>query len=417
MLQNNEIPINQFITITSAGVKVATFTQIRAALIARYKLIYGSDIDLSTASADGVFVNDLALIINNILQGMNSLYQNLNVLTANGVYLDALCALSNVTRKPATYSNASIQVKNGASALTITNPVFVDQAGNEWIYEGILDLDANETKEVTVTCTIPGPVQAPAGWINNTVEIYDIEVTQASAANAGKVAESDGQLRERRNRSNAASGYTVLESLIGALLNLSGIEDVYVYNNNSSSNMTAKDGTTVDPHSIYTIVRREAGVTVEDSVIGTVIHDKLTPGIHSCDSNGTSGTAKSYEYIVQMFGMTIADSSQNVYWKDATGIAPKITIELTPKSFFTTDEIENVGQQVINFLNELPISTDLQTNQVLVETMNADPLFMGQRTYDVGTITFTSTSNPDTFYAYSKVSYEQSGNKYVMSLS
>ena len=417
MLQNNELSINQFVAVTSAGVKVATFTQIRAALIARYKLIYGSDIDLSTASADGVFVNDLALIINNILQGMNSLYQNLNVLTASGVYLDALCALSNVTRKPATFSNASLQVTNGTTALSLTNPVFVDQAGNEWIYEGILTLEPSEVKQVTVTCTIPGPVQAPVGWINNTVETYDIEVQQLNPANIGRLAESDAQLRERRNRSNAASGYTVLESLIGALLNISGIEDVYVYNNNSGTNMTAKDGTTVDPHSIYVIVRREAGVTVDDMTIGTIIHDKLTPGIHSCDSNGTNGTAKTYDYIVEMFGMTIADSTQQVHWKDATGIAPKITIELTPKSFFTTDEIEQVGQQVIDVLNGLPIASDLQTNQVLIETMNADPLFMGQRTYDVGTITFENATNGDTFYNYSTVSYEKSGNKYVVSLS
>ena len=66
MLQNNIVNIDEIIKLTNAGLKIATFTQIRAALIDRYKSIYGSDIDLSTGSADGIFVNDLALIINNI---------------------------------------------------------------------------------------------------------------------------------------------------------------------------------------------------------------------------------------------------------------------------------------------------------------------------------------------------------------
>ena len=65
MLQNNIVNIDEFIKLTNAGLKIATFTQVRAALIDRYKSIYGSDIDLSTGSADGIFVNDLALIINN----------------------------------------------------------------------------------------------------------------------------------------------------------------------------------------------------------------------------------------------------------------------------------------------------------------------------------------------------------------
>ena len=63
----NNINIANLIQYTAVGVRVATFAEIRNAVIERYKSVYGSDIDLSTATADGVFVNDLSLIISNIL--------------------------------------------------------------------------------------------------------------------------------------------------------------------------------------------------------------------------------------------------------------------------------------------------------------------------------------------------------------
>ena len=138
MLQNYEVDITDFIKITSAGVQIANFPQIRAALIERYKSVYGDDIDLSTASADGIFVNDLALIINNICMSIQTFYGNMDVDNASGIYLDNLCKLSNITRKPATYSNASLTLTNENNfEVDVTNGmIFVDKSGTEWTYNG-----------------------------------------------------------------------------------------------------------------------------------------------------------------------------------------------------------------------------------------------------------------------------------------
>ena len=67
MIQNREINIDELLKITAGGIKIADYDQILAALVKRYKEVYGSDIDLANTTADGVFVNDLALMINNIL--------------------------------------------------------------------------------------------------------------------------------------------------------------------------------------------------------------------------------------------------------------------------------------------------------------------------------------------------------------
>lgn len=413
--------VNDFIKFTANGLQIANFTQIRAALIVNYKSIFGTDIDLSTGTADGEFVNETALIINNICQAMQILYSNLDVRTANSTYLDALCALSNVTRRPATYSNASLQITNTSnSSLTLTNPSFVDQAGTEWSYNGEITLASNETQEITVVCTEAGSIQAPTGWIIETVETLPIDVVQSQPANVGLERETDNELRAKRNQSSGAAGTTVLASLVGALYNLSGVRDVKIYNNNTDSNISAKDTTTVGPHSIYVAIRKEEGVTIKDEAIGTIIYEKLTPGISTNASTAASanGTAKDYIYVVKILGAEISLSQQHVYWKECKGIAPQITIQLNPTTYFSSDNIrDNVGPALMEYLNKLEIGTDLTQNAILVETISLDPLFRGKPTYTVGTITISSATNPDTYYKYTTATVTENQGVYTLTLT
>lgn len=340
MLKDRKFEIGNFVRLASAGMEVAEFVDVRDAIIKRYKEVYGSDIDLSTASADGVFINDMALIINNILQIMKSLYSNLNVDTASGVYLDALCRLANVNRMSATKSTASIIVK---SLLTTGDPVtfgdvdengnvvnqitFVDKAGTEWVSDASVTLGPGESAEVKVTCTEAGPVDAPAGWINQTMLVMNLSVTQTANAIRGSNEETDTELRQRRAQSSGANGISVLESLVGALLEVTGIDDVSIYNNNTLENATAKDGTVIAPHNIYVVIRQQKGLNIDDSTIGDLIYTKLTPGIKTTASTAVNenGIAKSYEFIPQMLGVTINYLNQFVYWKNAVAIKPTIT--------------------------------------------------------------------------------------------
>lgn len=411
MLLNNDISIEEFCKMTAAGLQVASFVQIRAALIARYKSVYGDDIDLSTGTADGVFVNDLALIINNILQTMQTLYSNLDVNTASGVYLDALCALSNVRRRSATRSNASLQVTNDSDdKVVITgNLEFVDKAGTIWIYElplgdSTITFAAREVKQMTVQCETVGSVTAPAGWIYQTLSITDLSVVQSEDANVGSDDETDYSLRSRRSQSSGAAGVTVLESLVGALLSISGIEDVKVYNNNRADSIFAADGTNVDPHSVYVIIRTQNGVTIEDSTIGSIIHNKLTPGIHTCAmaSTGTPfGTSKSYDYETSVYGQKISESTQRIYWKQASPQAPKLTVTIKTLQFFATSEIETIAKAMMAYMNDYPLGQVPSTNDLLIEAVNADAYFRGRPTYTVMSVDVAQTQH-DTYYYYNK---------------
>lgn len=427
MLQNYDVDIQNFIKFTSSGVEVASFVQIRDALINKYKDVYGDDIDLSTGTADGVFINNIALMINNILQSFKTFYSNLDVNSASGIYLDNLCSLANIQRKPATKSNVSIQVTNLDTVNSYSNGTpdnyeeitFIDKAGTEWIYDGYLQLssygNAGDSKSITVECSEKGSIQAPGdsvngdGWIYQTLEVSNLSVKQYNDANVGEDIESDNELRARRAQSSGADGTTVLDSLVGSLLEISGIRDVRIYNNTSESPGSAKDSTSIPLHNTYVIVRYNEGVEVDDNIIGKLIYEKMTPGIQTTETDdSTYGQSKSYNYIPEA-DTSLTLFSSIVYWKKAIPVHPTITVVLKTFDYFTTDEVPIIGNELIKYLNSLQLSQNLTEQNILIQTSYADPLFLNKTTYTVGSISITGAvsgtySNPDTYYNYTTVS-------------
>lgn len=410
---DNTRTITDFIRFTNAGVDIASFTQIRDAITTRYKEVYGQDIDLTVTptNADGIFVNDLALMVNNILQSIKTMYANLDVNTASGVYLDNLCRLSNIVRKPATPSNVYITVKNiGNDPITIKKSsdtdgtTFVDVSGSEWLYEGDdVILNAGTSQSIQVFSSIAGEVEAVAGSIVQAIGNQYLEVNQPTNANLGNDAETDSELRARRAQSVGATGATVLEALAGALLSITAIRDVKIYNNNTNSNMTALDGTVIGPHSIYVIVRREDGIIVPDSTIGQLISDMLTPGIGTTEP--AVATKKSYNVGRASQYLSLAD--EIFHWKECVPVTTgTITITLSKFANYSNETAALIQQRVIEYFDALPIGQAPNQNDVLFTAMTADLTFNGLPTYSVTSITGIPTTNADTYFKFSASNIE-----------
>lgn len=433
MLRDRTFNVGNFCRLGAGGLEIAEFVDIREAIINRYKEVYGSDIDLSTASADGVFVNDISLIINNILQVMQQLYSNLNVETASGIYLDALCKLANITRLPATNSVVSLIVKSqytsgdpvkfgdvDANGNILNKITFIDRGGNTWTSNVSVTLGPGESVEVSATCDEVGPVEAAAGWVNQTALVMNLSVEQPADAIVGSNVETDTELRARRVTAAGAAGTAVLEAVIGGLFDIAGIDDVKIYNNNSLEEQTAKDGTKIKPHDVYIIVKQQANITIDDSTIGDLIFNKLTPGIRTTQStDSTTGVPKEYDYIPEMWGTALTMFNQKVFWKLAKPIAPQITIKITPSQYFSESEFHDIAQAIADYANSLKIGNDISKDELFFETIQADPLFKGVRTYSLALadVTVASTDNTDTRYEYSTYSFKKEDDgTYTLSL-
>ncbi len=429
---NTNVDWKSFITFSANGIQIASFSEIRDAFLTRFKEIYGSDIDTSSATADGVYIQTLSLIVYNMLKSYQEMYKNMNVQEAVGKFLDNLCALSNVYRKDSTYSTASITLTLSATAsssYTFSTITVVDKSGITWTYSGDeITLEPGVETQITVTCNEKGPVEAEAGWIYQTITSTNqaITVNQTTDASVGSWAETDAELRNRRALSISSAGATIMENLVGALLALTGIEDVKIYNNNTGSTITAQDGTEIPSHQVYIVLRKQDNIQVEDSSIGSIIYEKMTPGILTTKSNETAGTSHSYVYVQTSLGIPIetGGTEQVVYWKEATPSKPEIKITITPNTHYATSDdstAKTIVSSVIEYLNNLSLSTNVVYEDLYNVVKNADPKFRGLSTYTISSIEIDEEDSyqlKDTYFKYATSDYEitTSGENVVITI-
>lgn len=415
---------NELIQFNKTGIVVSDYPEIRRSISNMMKDIYGQDIDLSTASADGIFVANISLLINNILQSIKELYNNLDVDNASGIYLDRLCSLTNVKRRDGVHSTCSLTItSNESESITVNELDFLDQNGNIWNWVGNenITLQPNVETPIIVTSIQSGPIQALRGTEENDYEDgyinqlltteYNLKIQQKEDAIIGTYGETDAQLRERRGSYLGLKGNSVLESLLGALIQLNGVEDVKIYNNDTGGTINTKTALTIPKGSVAIMIRKNENVTLEDSVIGTILYEKMTVGVHfATGSNSTSGTWKSYEYKQKFLGTEITGiPPQTVNWKECIKNTPTITITLTKNdNYVENSTYKIIAQNVINYLNDLFIGQDVIKSEMYNIIYNSDPRFRGKRTFELDPTNYFTIAgmqndkyiNPDTYFYY-----------------
>lgn len=421
---SSKISITNLIGLSTNGLTVANFAEIKTALINEYKSAYGYDIDIDDTTADGVFINNLSFMINNILQTVDNIYANLDIRSATGSQLDILCALSNIVRKKATKSNTNMLVTYlGDSQVTYTpsDLIFVDASTTEWRMTQSVTFNKGDTKSIYVECAKTGAITAPAGYINKVIDAaLPLLIVQENDANIGQEAESDQSLRSRQTSSGSGVGTSVISGLESKLRSISGIRDVKIINNNTAQSVTVEDGAIVPAHTIYPIIRLQEGVTVDDLTIGQIIRNKLTPGISTVMSVGNSGTAKNFEYVETVNGLSTSTLDiQKVYWKQCEGIAPEISLTFTVNSYFSESTFTAIANYLFSYLSNLTIGKNVTKDELMSQALRADPKFKGLSTFIVTNATIAK-DNSLSFYKYTSfnITVDTSNSSiYTMTLS
>lgn len=425
---NNQYDIEQLAKVDSNGFQAALFPQIKDAYVKKMQEIYGYDIDVSSASADGQFVMAESLVLNNIYRTLESLSDNLSPASATGKYLDILASLSGAFRQGATYSTATVYIANNSTVpLTPSYLLLNDKNGNRW--QWINPIESTNTYKVTfppkngnnynvtaieVTCTELGPIAASStGQYNmskpadrNTVfnlpakdrgcDIFEtinagsLSVYQQSDATIGFAEETDASLRARRLRSFGQSGRTVLDSVASNLLNVPGVIDSWVYSNNTNTNSAAlSDGAVVPPHSVYAVIATQPDINVPSINIGTAIYNTITPGIATTDPGNMiqGGNINSEAF-------NITDHLTNtIYWKKALLTDPVLTIEFTLKNdlvgkMLSDNQKTAITNTIKEFFNNINIGEDVSMPLLtqLVESVDFRTAKYGLPTYEVKSI-------------------------------
>lgn len=269
--------------ITVLGLETQTQQELIDYFTAGYESIYGNDINLDSASPDGQYMLIQIQAILDVLDFITNVNSGFDPDQAIGVILDQRVAINGIQRQGGSFTLTDITLivdralnlaglDGAVNDPNGTGYTVADNAGNNWVLVDsqsisvagtyVFSFRAQNTGAVlTVPNTITVPVTVVLGVtsINNPTTYSSLGVNQ----------ETDAQLRIRRQKSTSLSSQGYLAGLLAALLNLTGVVDAFVYENNTGS--TDADG--IPGHSIWVIMQGGA-----DSDIATAIYSKRNAG-------------------------------------------------------------------------------------------------------------------------------------------
>ena len=264
------------------GIVTQSLDEIIADLTAKFKSIYGSDINIEQNSPDGQLINILAQEKKDILDLCVQYYNNLDTERVVGIPQQNLYKLNNCTIKAYTFSYVYVDVPvtkalnlSGLDA-DIDNPDGVgytvsDSNGNRWILAQSQTLAAG-THTLNFRAAELGSVTA----LPNTITLMETVIAGVSSVNnpannyiTGATGESDAEYRIRRNRSVTMPSQGFDDSMEAQLLALDNVTQAKVYNNRTGSTVNG-----IPAHTVWVIA--EGGNTTE---IGKVIYNNIPPGI------------------------------------------------------------------------------------------------------------------------------------------
>lgn len=348
-------------TIGFSGMKAPGFQDILDSWKTIFRDIYGQDIYIEPDSKDGVLLSLIAYAIHGCNNTAIATYNSFSPATSKSTALSNTVKINGIVRKSASNSTVDLLI-TGSFGTTITNGSVRDTNNAIWNLPTLITIGASGTVTATAICATSGAVAALPGTITqiNTPTLGWIAVTNPVNATVGTQAESDAELRLRQTQSVALPSKSVMEGMLGAIANLSGVTRYKGYDNDTDS--TDENG--VPAHNITIVV--EGGDAME---IATTIAIKKTPGVP------TFGTTT----------VAVPQSSRpiNFFRPKQTPIYAKVKIKAL--TGYTTDIGRSIRQVMSDYINKLYIGDSLYLSRLYVPATLDNSV--GGETYDVIDIT------------------------------
>lgn len=353
--KNDSIDITNLLQLTSSGLTIAKFREIRLAVINKFKEIYGDDITITDTNADGIFINNMSLMINNLLKSFAEFYSQLDISSATGNYLDRLCSLTNLYRKQGTKSLVELVITNN-NTVDVKSPLtFSDVDGRTWTWrpENVETIKSAQTLDIVAYCDEFGPIHVNE---NSIISCFNsnISINSNYESNDGSYTETDEEFRSRQKSSLFTSNPTVVESMMSELFNRHAIKDVIMYVNDTNAQTTLSDGCKVNSHEVYLCLRYNNNVEIEQSFVPNVIYNYLTPGIKTIDSDQSVECGTLEQYTITLPKLL---TTQTICWKNASPVSKSLTITIVVSSSFSKASIDKIAQAVKTYMNNLSMTT------------------------------------------------------------
>jgi uncharacterized phage protein gp47/JayE len=343
------------VTVDATGIHLPEYAEILAYVQEGLRTIYGDDLYLEPDSQDGQMAALFALAAKDLSSAALAAANSFSPATAQGVGLSRVVKINGLKRALPSFSSLDLRCVGQAGTI-ITDGIARDDSGNRWILPSEVVIPVTGETTVTAVAERVGAIRALPHTVNNiaTPTRGWQSVDNPNSASPGNPVESDFQLKNRQQISTSIPSTTVLEGLIGAIAEISGVTRIKAYENDTD--IFNDDG--LPPHSISIVV--EGGDALE---IAQVIKVKKGPGV------GTFGGT--IETIVDSLGIP-----HDIGFFRPIIVGIQVVVTLRALEGFTQDIQTAAGAAVTNWINALKIGQDVSVNRLRVPaSLNANETF------------------------------------------
>lgn len=327
--------------IDASGYHYPTFAECKEYLVESAKEIFGADIYVDDDSMDGQDISIRAKAMYDTFKVGEFAYNNNSPASAIGTALAKNVLLNGMKVKASGFSTVYVKL-TGTPYTTILNGVVSDTASNKWNLPSSCNLGSGGTLYVTATAQKQGNITAMAGTVINidTPTFGWTSVTNESVASPGQETETDGQVRLRQTQAVALPSQALLEGTQSAILQVSGVTDAIVKENDTDAPVVVQ-GVTLPKNSITCIVKGGS----EDETASTIFYKKN----QGCYTNGD----------IEKTVFDIYANVNTIRFFRPVGVPVKVQIGITPIKGYSSSITDAIEANVFNHIDSLGISQDL----------------------------------------------------------
>ena len=275
-MSTTSVPLPQF---TPTGLVTASEQAILQGVLADYVAAFaatGKVLNTELTTPQGQLASSQAYMVAAFQAMLAQLIANVDPLTSSGAYQDALGRIYFLTRQQATYAYVAATVGGVVGATLPAGSQVRSSDGTIWASVLPIVFDGVGAGAVAFQATTPGAL--PAAGVDD-LSIYQQvpgweSVTNAAPSVPGRDVEGRADFETRRADSVQIGGKGTPQAIRAAVANVTGVSDVYVYNNGSDSAIVA--GSTNYPIPAHSIAFIVTGGDVE--AIAQAIWSKIDCG-------------------------------------------------------------------------------------------------------------------------------------------
>lgn len=243
--------------IVNTGTIIPDTSDIKSEVEGEYRQIFGQDFVVDDETPEGLLINGEVTSRQSVARNNARLANQINPDLAEGVFIDALWALTGGSRRAATKSTVTATI-SGVTGTSIPSGSLatVGEGGSEFSLTATTVIPLSGSIDAVFQSVLDGPVEAPATELN-TIPSPGVlgweSITNVASATLGTSTQSDQQARNERRQTIGLQGRSVPLAVTSNVRALDGVNSL-TFRENVTESTAIIDGITLSPKSIWVCV-------------------------------------------------------------------------------------------------------------------------------------------------------------------